>query len=333
MSDNPFRQFGEHTKREKAQFKVKLAVFSFFVIVALILWYLNKLSYEYTADVSFPVRFENMPSGKILVGEPPKYVVLNVRGFGYTLLKYRLSSKLTPISINLQNAGVLSKQDDEHKYMLITNRSRHLFSGYLSNDLILEKVSPDTIFFQFTNLAERRVRVIPNVSYSIKKQYMDSGPLLIKPDSVTIVGPHAIIDTLSGIRTVKHFFADVDRPLHEKLSLVTIPQVSMSHRNVEVTVPVERYTEANVSIPIEVRNLPDSLRLIILPRLAQVKCNVVLSDYQNIETTSLWAYVDYYQIEQMLGNRLTVRVESKPYVVSDISFEPQFVEFFIEKLQ
>lgn len=332
MQDNLFRQFGTLVKREKAKFKVRFAAFSFFLLVAGILWYLNKLSYEYTVDVNFPVRFENTPSGKILVGEPPKHVSLNVRGFGYTLLKYKVNAKLSPITINLQSSGILKEQDDDQKFMLITNRSRHLFSGYLSSDLILERVSPDTIFLQFTNLAERKVAVKPQVDYTLKKQFMASGDVSVVPDSVVLTGPQAIIDTIFHVQTDKHIFTDLDRTITTKLRLTTIPQVSFSHRMAEVKIPVERYTEANFALPIEIRNLPDSLRLIILPRFVQVKCNVRLSEYHNLEHFGVTAYVDFNETGQMIGNRLIIKVEREDHVVSNLGFEPNYVEYFIEKL-
>ncbi|MDD2197487.1 MAG: CdaR family protein [Bacteroidales bacterium] len=332
MDTNLLKQFGNIFRRQKTKFKVRLAVFSFFFVVALILWYLNKLSYEYTADVNFPVRFENMPKGKVLVGDPPKSVTLNVRGFGYTLLRYRVSSRLTTISINLNSAGLIAVQGEEHKFMLITNRSRHLFSGYLHGDLILEKVSPDTLSFHFTELAERKVAVSPRVTYTLKKQYMIAGDITVNPDSVTLSGPQAIIDTITSVQTEKQSFIDLNQTLQENISLVSIPQVSLSHRNAKITIPVERFTEANFSLPIEVKNLPDSLRLIVLPRSVNVKCNVVVSDYQDIENSSVSAYVDFNEAKLMLDNKLRVRVMGKVHSVTNLSFEPKFVEFIIEKL-
>ncbi|MDY0196833.1 MAG: CdaR family protein [Tenuifilaceae bacterium] len=332
MDTNLLRQFGNIFKRQKTKFKVKLAVFSFFLAVALILWYLNKLSYEYNSDVNFPVRFENMPQGKLLVGDPPKSVLLNVRGFGYTLIRYRISSRLTTINIDMKSAGLIMAQGDDHKFMLITNRSRHLFSNYLHGDLKLEKVSPDTLFFHFTDLAEKKVVVSPKIKYTLKRQYMIAGKISVKPDSITLSGPQAIIDTITSIQTENKSFLDLNQTLQQEIPLQSIPQVSLSHRNVRVTIPVERFTEANFSLPIEVKNLPDSIRLIVLPRSVNVKCNVVRSDYQDIENSSVKAYVDFNEAKVMLDNKLRVRVQGKPHSISNLTFEPKFVEFIIEKL-
>lgn len=326
------RQVEKVFKRQKANFKVRLAIFSFFLAVATILWYLNKLSYEYTAEVTFPVRFENMPQGKIMVGDPPKSVSLSVRGFGYTLLRYKLSSRLTAISINLKSAGVTEIDEQGHKVMLITNRARHLFSGYLSGDLILEKVTPDTLFLHFTNLAQRKVPVKPKISYTLQKQHMISGSILVKPDSVTLSGPQAIIDTIRFIESINHEFIDLNHTLQKDIPLISYPQVSLSHRSARLSIPVERFTEANFSAPVEVRNLPDSIRLIVLPRSVKVKCNVVVSKYKDIENSSVKAYVDFNEANLMLDNKLRVRVEGKPHSVSNLTFEPKFVEFIIERL-
>jgi hypothetical protein len=94
---------------------------------------------------------------------------------------------------------------------------------------------------------------------------------------------------------------------------------------------VEKFTEAHINQTIDIRNLPDTLRLILIPRSVDIKCNVAMSSYKDLRE-NLEVFVDYRDIHSIMDNRLPVQLISQPYVVKNLNFEPMFVEFIIEKL-
>ena len=123
----------------------------------------------------------------------------------------------------------------------------------------------------------------------------------------------------------------LNQRVEKKISLVPIHQVGFSHRNVKLTIPVEKYTELSIKVPIEAENTPDDTKLIAVPRTVEVKCNVVLSKYFDIKPSMFKALVDYNQIHQSLSNKLKVKLTVLPENVALIDYQPKYIEYIIEK--
>ena len=49
------------------------------LIIATVLWFLNTLNKEYTTELTYPIRYTDLPKGKLLVSEPPKNMTLEIR--------------------------------------------------------------------------------------------------------------------------------------------------------------------------------------------------------------------------------------------------------------
>jgi hypothetical protein len=319
--------------KRKANLNIRLVIFTFFVFVATILWYLNNLTYEYSTEITFPLRIENMPRGKVLIGEPPKNITLQVRAYGYTLLRYKMGASLSPLFLDLDQLPLLPISGSDSKFFILTSTIRNSFLSQLSGDLQLGIIPIDSLFFEFTKMASKRVEVFPIVNYSIEKQHMLAGPVVLKPDSITISGPQTLIDTINRIKTKPIRLDRLTANHSSTVYLQDIYQVGFSHRRVTLDIPVEKFTEANVSSNIIVRNLPDTLRLILLPRSINIKCNVLISRYKNLNQGEvLKPYVDFNDLQTLSGNRLIINIESQPYVVTIIDYEPKYVDYIIERI-
>lgn len=319
--------------QRKEKLNTRLIVFTFFLAVASILWYLNKLTYEYTTEITFPLRIENMPAGKVLVGEPPKEITLQVRSFGYTLLRYKLGASLIPMVIDLEQAPLMPVVGSKTKVFLLTSTQRAVIVNQLASELQLGSIATDSLYFEFTSLVQKKVKVVPILNYTIERQRMLSGPIVVKPDSIIISGPGSLIDTIQEVATKSVKLDRISSIYSGMVALMELNQIGFSHRRVNLTIPVERFTEANFSKAIEVRNLPDTLRLILLPRTVNIKCNVLLSSYKGLpESGVVEPYVDFNELQPGVTNRLRIYTTSRPYVVRVIDLEPKYADYIIERI-
>ncbi len=332
MDTSVLKQIGKAISREKAKWNQKLVVFTFFLVIATVLWYLNKLSYEYSTELSYPVRFENFPKGKVLVGDPPRTINLVVKAYGYTLLRYKLIAPLSPLVVDIQQVSMSKLGDSDTKVFMLTSRIRGGLANQLRGEVQLEGIKPDTLFFEFTTRIEKKVRLNPNLHITYDKQHMLSGPIVLSPDSITISGPQSLIDTINSINIPLERFEKLNFTSERLVSIPTIHQVSFSHRRVTIIVPVEKFTEARVDVPVEVKNAPDNIRLIILPRTVVVKCNVAISQYANLSNRQFHAYIDYNDIVSSFDNTLRVNIIARMPFVSNIDFEPKYIEYIIEQI-
>ena len=325
------RQFGQVFGKRRVKLNQRLVIFLFFLIVSTVIWYLSKLSHEYSTTLSYPIRYESFPKGKILVGEPPRKIQLKVKAFGYTLLKCKMSAALSPIELDLNKHLSQSFEGSKPKQFILTYRLRNSIIKQLGSDILLEGIEPDSIIVELADVVDKKVIIQPTIEADFERQYMQSGNIIIEPENITISGPKSILDTISVIKTTQLKYSKLNQKVITKVSLIPINQVSFSSRNVMLTIPVEKYTEISVKVPVDIDNQPDSVRLMFIPKCIDVKCNVVLSKYFTLKPMMFKAVVDYSLISNSINKKLKVKLVTVPEFVSLIDFNPKYVEYIIEK--
>ena len=80
----------------------KILVFLFFVALSALIWFFNALGKDYSTYISFPVRYINFPSGKVLTNDVPGRLLLKVNAKGNTIFKYQLRSNINPVVFDVQ---------------------------------------------------------------------------------------------------------------------------------------------------------------------------------------------------------------------------------------
>jgi len=331
LDSSLLRQFGQVFGKRRVKLNQRLVIFLFFLIVSSVIWYLSKLSHEYSTTLSYPLRYEGSLKGKVLVGEPPRRVQLKVKAFGYTLLQCKMSAALSPIKLDLSKHLSQSFEGKKATQFILTYRLRNSVAKQLGSDIILEGIEPDTLFVELADMVMKKVQVKPIIEADFERQYMQSGNITIEPKTITISGPKSILDTISNVSTKQLKYTKLNQRVERKISLIPIHQVSFSDRSVMLTIPVEKYTEISIKVPVDVENLPDSVKLMFIPRSIDVKCNVVLSKYFTLKPLMFKAVVDYNLISNSINKKLKVKLATVPEFVSLTDFSPKYVEYIIEK--
>lgn len=317
---------------EKRKFDQRLLIFLFFFLVSTIFWFLNALSREYIADIKYPVRYINFPSNKILVNELPRHFVFKVESHGYNLLKYKLRPGIQPVVINI-NSYRLSKEAniDEDKYFLLTSRTKDNIANQISSELRLLEIKPDSLVFEFSTLIKKTVKVIPDVNMTLEKPYMIRGEIMAEPDSIVISGPNSIIDTLDHVKTKYIRLKNITQNIEKNITLQGIDKVSFSTKKVNVKIPVDQFTEIKTKVPIHVINVPDTIVVKTFPTEVDVTYLVSLTDYKDVLVSMFHAEVDFYQDLGAHDDFLTIKITRYPGFIKALRFNPQKVEYVIEK--
>jgi len=128
-----------------------VVVFAFFLLLSFLLWYLNYLGKETEADIRLPVRFINMPKGRVLNEEAPSKIYLSLKGPGYSILKLKYPVNKTSVTVDLSK--VTYKRVPESKspgYYLVTSELTKSFTLQLRSGCDVTSIKPDTLFFSFT---------------------------------------------------------------------------------------------------------------------------------------------------------------------------------------
>jgi len=310
----------------------RVGVFLIFLAISAMFWFLTQLEDDYVTRISYPVEYQDMPADKIVVGNLPAHLDLEVKGQGFKLLEYQFSNELNPLILHL-NAYNLQSQDqgDSPKYYIVTQSAFTQITQQLSQEVEILNIAPDTLFFEFAEKARKRVPVRPDIDYNFDNQMMLKGKVRLEPDSVNISGPNSVLDTIEVVYTQKRTFDHLKQTVQTNLGLAKAhPQVEYDHNRVKLTIPVEQYTEGEVEKEIVAEHLPDSLILRTFPRSVSITYLVGLSKYERVIPELFKATVDYRQVQQG-REHLRVEIKQAPDYLKSYSFAPEEVEYIIEK--
>ena len=310
----------------------EVAVFSFFLLLSFIFWFLNGLSKEMNGKIDFPVRYINFPEGKTLVNDLPDYLTISLKGPGYSIVQTKLGGRRDHLTIDLDRISIQVMEDREIlKLYSLTYNFRGMLAEQIRSDFSINSISPDTIYFELDRLARKKVKVIPDIEINTQRQYIVKGEVSCNPDTVEISGPRIIVDTISSVYTRHYVFDQLKNTETKTLGLKSLARISFSERKVQVKVPVEQFTEALLEVPIKAINVPDTARVRLFPDMVKVSCIVALSDYTKIIDTPLDAIVDLDGLDITSTSKLKVELKNMPVYASQVRYNPQFVEYIIEK--
>jgi hypothetical protein len=309
----------------------KLITFLFFVVLSTAFWFVRSLGEQYETYVTYPVRYVNLPENKVLIGEVPDKLQLRVRAKGFKLIKSKLNHSLIPLRFNVSSFSLNSIGIDT--FYIITESVRDLLSAELDNMTILH-ISPDTLFFRFTEMVVKKVSVIPILAMHDKffqKQFMQNGKISVSPDSIIISGPGFYVQEISHVLTKPLNFTNLEDTTETECNLQPIDRVNYSQQKVHVLIPVDRFTEVEERLTVAPVNVPDSLNMIAIPGQITVTYRICLSNYNKVMNNPLTPRIDYTAIQQKQLSRLTVFLTDTPHTISNIRFSPKETEFLITR--
>lgn len=299
------------------------------VVIASILWFLNTLNKDYSAELTFPVKYVNFPEGKYPLVKLPRHLQLEVNAKGFALLGYRIKTSFLPITFNVSAYNNhLQKNNDIFEYTLKTNDIKDKIGSQLSTDLKLLNVYPEEIVFKFGAAVHKKVAIRPMIKYTLKRQYI-LNRLTTIPDSVTVSGPATILDTLQYVETAPLTLKDVGKNVSRSLKLTPIPDCSFKEETADVLLEVEQFTESRKIIAITPLDVPDTINIRLFPPTVSISYEVGLSQYEKVTDNDFIFSVEYPKNAD--ATYLAIKVQKAPARIKNLSFTPQKVEYILEK--
>jgi YbbR domain-containing protein len=306
----------------------RIIVFTVCLIIATSLWFLDALSKDYATTLSYPVKYVNPPKNLFLSNTPPSKLDLRVRAHGFTLLRHKLALSFSPLLLDLTTISHSIDSTATIVEVTAENLIRRIGSQ-ISNEISISDVSPRTISLQFDSLQTRVVQVLPDINLNFKPQFFMSGEVTIEPDSVILTGPAALLDTIRILYTEPRTFNDLETSIVQSVRVYNPRRTNLSPERVTLHVPVEKFTEKKITIPVQVINMPENIQIKLFPPQVNVSFMVGLSNYDNVTANDFSAIVDFSQTAPE-RETLEVKVESKTSYIQSIKASPAAVEYLIE---
>ena len=137
------------------------------------------------------------------------------------------------------------------------------------------------------------------------------------------------MEKIPVLKTKVNILNKLNSSISQEIELIHPERTTISPEKVSLKIEVEKYTEKELKIPIEILNNPGNVRIKLFPSELKVLFTVGLSKFENIKTSDFGASVDYNSIIKDVNN-LTVTLDKKPEFIQGIRIIPEKVEFLIE---
>jgi YbbR domain-containing protein len=307
-------------------------IFSFFLFLSFVLWYLNSLEKDVDYDIKYPVRYVNLPEERILAEDLPAKLELYLKGPGYSILKLRLAGNRLPVILDISTINYRRVPGSRTlSYYIITSGLIPKLKNQLRAECQITSIKPDTLFFSFDRIITKKVQVVADVDIMTERQYLIKGNIIVKPDTITISGPKRILDTIKTIKTRHKKLKGVNGTITKSVALAASKEYEVSDKKVVLEIPVEQFTEAEIHVPVKILNSPDSINIKIFPDVVTVKCLVAVSDYKKIEEIPFEVVLDLSKADLNSSEKIPLGFRNIPPFVSSLRVTPAKVDFLIEK--
>jgi len=310
----------------------KLLTFSVFVFIAVIFWFLNALDKEYVSVITVPVSYHNLPHDKEISYSKTHELEVKIKGYGFDIVG-RLPKQIDPLSVNLSKSAVKISESND-KYYIRTSQFKELLTALNPDVFTVVSIQPDTLFLELHTVSFKKVPVKLKGKLKFTQSYMQSGLVSFIPDSVFVYGK---TDSVNQVSEVYVELPETEISESRRFNAKPLVRQGISYKihSVAVVVPVDRFSEKILEIPINVVNIPDSLDLLTFPRNVSLRLNVPLSIYKKVDASRFTAEVDFSKIEADKAEFASPKISYKP--VSDFIFSeknmriiPDKVDFIIE---
>jgi hypothetical protein len=326
-----FRKYFRFLFSLRSPYHKNIIIFLFFVLVSTCFWFTRSLSEQYDTVVTYPVKYINYPENKVLIGKVPDKLKLRIRAKGFVILKRKLNLNLIPLKFNVNSFSLNSIGTDT--FYIITETVKDLLSEELDDVKILD-ISPDTLFFRFTDMMVKKVAVRPVLALNTKffqNQYMQNGDISLFPDSIIVSGPGNLLQSLTYVQTEPLEFTNLSDTMKVLCNLERRDMLTYSQNKVQVSIPVDRFTEVEENLSVIPINVPDSMSMIAIPGQVKITYKVCLSNYQKVKDNPPIPKIDFTAINEKQVGRLTVFISDTPQIISNIRFNPKEIEFLITR--
>lgn len=326
MNQRPIKNYNPILRPDKIRLNKRVYMFLFFLSISIILWLLIKLRYEYVSTITYKVNISELPDNKVVVEPDSLSATVRVRALGYNLLRYKLFKYYKPLVASAEGYVSINGMS----YILLS-RQLERFSSQLGADLTLLAVSPDTLYFQLSDVVQKRVTVKPDLKIAYAKQFMQAGSYIVTPAKVKVKGPASVIDTLNFIYTQPLVLENISDNIDVVLPIKPVKGISFQPSEVRVAIPVEKFTEAKVEVPVTCINIPFGYDVLLSPKAVTVTCNVAVSKYFALKPHHFNIICDYNDLIIEPSGKAIVKLIKYPDFIGRIQMEPRKVDFVIVK--
>ena len=301
--------------------------FLVFLMIAVALWYMNKLSAIYTDQIKIPVNI--IGADPTIETDNNSYfnLTLKVKASGFALLQNRLFPYPSKIDIPLGDLTWNKKEDGGYYHIHIPSLEKAL-ALRLNNAFDLLSITDTEVTAYIDKYTSKTVPVKPNIILDLKGQYMQVGDVFVQPSELTISGKESDLNEIEALTTKPKIIRSSGRDAVGVLDIEQEEGVVIPEKSIRYKIELEPYTEQTCVLPVQVFVSGDSLPSVtdeftIIPDSVRIVCNVSKSNFNKFSVRDIIAGVEYRPYQK--DNKYEVHVDIRHKGVDLISIKPVYV--------
>ena len=298
----------------------KTNVFLVFLGLAIITSFTSKLVSTYEKNIDFTVFPSDLPNDKVLTDQSSEKISLKLKGYGFNFAKYYFKNPILKLPVNEMKTN---------KSSFIWTKEKNLFSlERFVSPMTLMNISEDSLVFYFDKYTTKSIPVKGFTEIKYAAGYGSFGPLLLTPDSVKVIGPNNIIQTIKYIKTECISFENVKNDLNGKikLKLDSLENTIIKNTEVEYFLNVDQFTEETLDVNINVVTNFNKSSFNFFPKTVKVKFLVSVDNYVKINPIDF--KIECY-IEDLFKNDYSLEVVKKPDFIKNISLSTEKIQLIM----
>lgn len=308
----------------KGKDKSKFLTFLFFLLISALLWFLIKLSKEYTTQTVFTVVYTQAPVNKWVSSSDQK-VNLSFVADGFVTLRHNLIRQPNRV-VEISLEEVPYRLEGGNTYSYGSQYVAERVADWLGVPAGNVTMNDDKQYFNMEDLQQKELPVRVPLEVTTQRQYYLYGDPIVEPATLTVYGPKSVLDTVEVLHTEPFVATGANADITRSLAVDYYQGViQAAEQTVQVTVRVEQYTETQVEVPVTVA---DSLQVRFFPETMTVRCLVPIRDFASLSPAAFVVLADTAQLH-LRQPLLDIRLVQVPEHVQVIKTEPEQVEYLI----
>ena len=325
--DKNITDISDYVKIVKLRNNKRVIVFLICLAIATTLWFLNALGKDYAATVSYPVKYVNPPDNRFLANQTPVKLDLKIEGQGFTIIRYKMMS-FSPIILDIEQV-IANLESNSGTYRVPGKNLIREVSSQLSTEIQINEISPEILEIVLDSLITKTVPVELDIEVEFVPQFNLKNPIKTIPDKVDITGPDIAMENISAVKTKVNITNKLETGISQEIELIHPERTTISPEKVNLIIEVEKYTEKELKIPVEIIHKPDKVRIKLFPSEVKVLFTVGLSRFETIKPGDFGVSVDYNSMVDN-ANNLNILLYKRPDFIQGVRLNPEKVEFLIE---
>ncbi len=297
-----------------------------FVAIAGAFWCFMTFNQQTQQDVEVRLVVKNKPQGITFIDDLPATVTVTVKDKGTSFLKLFFHRQPT-VKLDFDTfADDKTNTFEVSDYVLMT-----LVKRVFRREATIVKVSPESIHCRLTDRPAKRVPVnyFENLHVTPNSSSVFYGDIDCDPDSVLVYADAATLAQITEVNIASLRADNIDHTFEKEVRLEIPDGAKVVPARVKLTIPVEPLIQRRQAVPVQVRNVPEGVNVIVFPGSVEATFLLPQSLYKK-PINSFVAVVDYNSIVPTT-NKVAVTVGEVPAVFEGIKLATDSVEYIIER--